>query len=464
MASVNRESIGNLHEKLTVTLEKTDYLPVFEKEVKSLSKRANIPGFRKGMVPAGMIKKMYGKELYTETVLKSAENELKNYLIDEKVDIFGQPLFLNDDESLPKMDMQQPEDYKFSFEIGLRPQVEINIPADAEATFYKVAVKPEDIEQRIESFQDQFGDLKEAEVVEGPDNVISVTISETDDEGKIKEDGFVDDTSLYVKVFTDDFQAQLQGKKKDDVLTGTLDKIIDPEKYPVIYERLKLDPKNAEEASSPVEVKITSVNTLDRAALDEEFFKKAFPSQEIKTEEEFREAVKADEQKYWDEAATNYLDHTLHHILSEIPVSLPADFLKKMLNDPEKPEPEEAIEERYPAFEQQMKWSLISEKIIEENDIKVELEELKEDIGNELRQYLSGANFPDSNDGWMDDYINRMLQDQKATQQRAEKLLTKKVFEWARKAIPVNEKEVSQEEFSKIIEEHNHKHNEEHHH
>lgn len=463
MASVNRESIGNLHEKLTVKLEKSDYLPAFEKEVRSFSKKANIPGFRKGMVPAGMIRKMYGKELFTDVVTKAAENELRTFLIEEKADIFGQPLFLNDEENLPKIEMNDPQDYEFTFEIGLRPEVKVDIPDDAAVTFYKVQVKPEDIEQRIDSFQSQFGELQEAESVASPEHIVFITIAETDDEGNVKEDGFADDTSLYVKVFTEEFQKELQGKKKDDVLTGKLHAILDPEKFPAVYEKMKLDPKNAEEAASPVQIRITAVNTLDKAPLDEELYKKAFPSKEITTEEAFRQAVAEDEQKYWDDAASNYLQHELHHILTDIPVSLPDEFLKKMINDPEHPETDEEIDARYPAFAKQLSWSLISDKIVQDHKLEVSREELREDIGNEIKQYLGGAS-PAGDDGWIDSYIDRVMEDKKQIEQRYDKLLGTKIFDWARTAVPVQEKEVSQEEFSKIVKEHNEQHSEEHQH
>ena len=115
MATVSKENIGQLHEKLTVKLEKTDYLPTFEKALKEYSKKANIPGFRKGMVPAGLIKKMYGPSLFTDEVLKSVDRELIGYLQNEKLDIFAQPLPLNDD--LGQLDVNNPLDYTFHFEV-----------------------------------------------------------------------------------------------------------------------------------------------------------------------------------------------------------------------------------------------------------------------------------------------------------------------------------------------------------
>src|SRR4026207_1566541 len=118
MATISKENIGLLNEKLTVKLEKTDYLPAFEKSLKEYSKKANIPGFRKGMVPAGLIKKMYGASLFTDEVLKSVDRELINYLQQDKMEIFAQPLPLETD--FRQLDVNNPLDYTFHFEIGMK--------------------------------------------------------------------------------------------------------------------------------------------------------------------------------------------------------------------------------------------------------------------------------------------------------------------------------------------------------
>jgi trigger factor len=123
MATVTKENIGLLHEKLTVKLEKTDYLPSFEKALKEYSKKANIPGFRKGMVPSGLIKKMYGPSLFTDEVLKTVDKELIGYLQNDKVEIFAQPLPLESD--FKQLDVNNPSDYSFEFEIGMKPEFQL---------------------------------------------------------------------------------------------------------------------------------------------------------------------------------------------------------------------------------------------------------------------------------------------------------------------------------------------------
>ena len=138
MASVTRENIGELHDKLTVKLSKDDYMPAFEKGLKDFAKKANVPGFRKGMVPAGIIKKMHGSELFADQVLRLAEKELNDYLVKENPTIFGQPLPYGE---LPNnLDFNNPGDYSFDFEIGLKPELKISDISKENFTWHGVEV------------------------------------------------------------------------------------------------------------------------------------------------------------------------------------------------------------------------------------------------------------------------------------------------------------------------------------
>src|SRR5438094_3324023 len=153
MATITKENIGLLHERLTVKLEKTDYLPSFEKALKDYSKKANIPGFRKGMVPAGLIKKMYGSSLFTDEVLRSIDRELVKYLETEKINIFAQPL--PDEINLRQLDVNSPTDYHFSFEIGLKPDFKLAHLGKTKTTRYKVKVTDEMINSEIARLQNR---------------------------------------------------------------------------------------------------------------------------------------------------------------------------------------------------------------------------------------------------------------------------------------------------------------------
>src|SRR6476646_814329 len=148
MATVIKENVGMLHDKLTLTLDKEDYLPAFEKTLKEYGKKANIPGFRKGMVPAGLIRKMYGSSLFVDEVLKVVDSEVNQYLQTEHLDIFAQPLPV--DMNLQQLDVAQPQDYNFVFEVGMKPQFQIADLASANVKQYKIDITDEMVNEEVE--------------------------------------------------------------------------------------------------------------------------------------------------------------------------------------------------------------------------------------------------------------------------------------------------------------------------
>src|ERR1017187_8960501 len=160
MATIVKENIGELHNKLTVKVSKEDYYPSFERAIKEYSKKANIPGFRKGMVPAGMVKKMYGASIFYDEVIRAVEKQIQEYLSKEKPEIFAQPLPMESDRK--NLDMSNPAEYDFPFEIGLKPQVSTDVLRSAKPTLYKVKVMPEMVEEEIEKLVTKHGDMKDA--------------------------------------------------------------------------------------------------------------------------------------------------------------------------------------------------------------------------------------------------------------------------------------------------------------
>ena len=195
MATVARENIALLNDKITIKLTKEDYLPVFEKKVKEYSKTMNVPGFRKGMVPVGMVKKMYGPSIFTDEVLKAVEKELMNYLKTEQPDIFAQPLAMESD--IRKMDFNEPADYEFGFEIGLKPAFELAPFNTANITLHKVNVTEVMLQEEVDRMLVKAGNMTEPETITDPENDLNILFTETDVAGNIIEGGLEKETSVF---------------------------------------------------------------------------------------------------------------------------------------------------------------------------------------------------------------------------------------------------------------------------
>ncbi|MEQ1796781.1 MAG: trigger factor, partial [Lacibacter sp.] len=188
--------------------------------------------------------------------------------------------------------------------------------------------------------------------------------------------------------------------------------------------------------------------------------KEAVPGKEIKTEAEFRAALEADIQAYWDKQSSNQVQHHLYHVLLEdVKMELPAGFLKKwMATSGEQAKTLDQIEAEYPTFDTQLRWTLITDRIITENKLDVTPEELRENLKQQVLGYFGGMNLADGNVEWLDQYVETLLKDEQQVDSTYRKLVTEKVFNWAEQQVKKEEKAVSAEEFIKMNEEHQHHH------
>jgi len=457
MATVTKENIGLLNDKLTVKLEKTDYLPAFEKSLKDYSKKANIPGFRKGMVPASLIKKMHGASVFTDEVLRSVDRELIKYLETEKLDIFAQPLPVEMD--IRQLDMNNPADYTFHFEVGMKPEFNLPDLSKAKTIRYKVNVTDEMINTEITRLQNRYGNMTEPENVADEEHVLNVTFTETDAAGNTIEGGIVKDNSLLVKYFSEGFRNKWIGRKNSDFEVLQLKTAFDEKEREWIISDLGLNKDDATAAHKYFKVTITKVGLLEKRELNEEFFNQLYPGQEVKTEDDFRKKISQEIGVYWDNQAKNQLQHTAYHeLLDGTKIDFPEAFLKKwMKTQGEKERTDEEAEKEFPNFINQLKWTLISDKIVKENNIEVQAEEVKSFAKQQLFGYM---NMPVSGEDqpWVENYIEKMMKDRKYVEDAYNKLQGQKIMEWAESKTNPEEKEINMEDFVKMQEEHQHHH------
>ncbi len=453
MATVARENVGLLTDKLTVKISKDDYFPTFDKKVKEYAKTANIPGFRKGMVPVGMVKKMYGGSIFTDEVLKTVEKELYNYLNTEKPDIFAQPLPLDND--VRGLDMNNPTDYEFGFEIGLKPAYALADLSKAKLTMNKVKATEAMVDEEISRMQIKGGKMTEPETIDNEENVLNILFTESDKEGNAVEAGVNKENSVIVKYLTAATQKQFMGKKVGDNVVIQLGKAFEKDKLDAFVADLGLAKEDA--ADKYFNLSIVKVGLVEKRELNEEFFKEIYPTKEIKTEAELRESLKEEIQNYWNGQSKNQLqDQLYHYLLDETNMEFPAEFLKRWLqNGGEKPKTAEEAEAEFPGFSGQLKWTLISDKLITDNKLEVGNEELREYMKVEVMRYFGTMQMGDDT-SWLESYIDRMMKDEKQVDASYRRLITEKLFTWMESQVKPKEKEVTAEELTGMM--HNHQH------
>ncbi|MBP6624551.1 MAG: trigger factor [Chitinophagaceae bacterium] len=461
MANVIQENIGLQHDKITIQLTKEDYLPSVDKALKQLSKNAAIPGFRKGMVPVGMIRKMYGQSVFTDEVLKVAGTQLENHLMEKKAEIFARPI-PSATQLQYNFDLNNPQDFVFEFEIGTRPEFEIPL-LEGSKTFpvYKVEVTEEIMQEELEKLQYKAGEMTEPESVTGEDNVLNVIFDECDADGNLVEGGIHKDNSLLVKYFTAGLQAQLMGKRNGDSLVFNLQDTFDEKLLPAILKDLSLDPADASSKDKFFKLSITKVGLVTKAEIGPEFFEKIYAGREITTEEQFKEVLKAEIQQYWDTQARTFLHNEIFEsLVHETSIQIPVEFLKRWMSvGGETYKSPEEVNKEWGTFDHQLRWQLITDKLSEMYDIDVTQSELEEAGKAQVMSYFGQyGQMPAMDPEWMDPLIKKQLADPKFRDELYHKIKTDKIFWVLEQKLNLQETEVTVEEFAKVQPSHHHHH------
>jgi trigger factor len=458
MATVTQQEVAPLHKHLNVTINKEDYLPSFEKSLKEYSKKANIPGFRKGMVPSGLIRKMYGNSLFVDEVLKTVDKEVIQFLESEKLDIFAQPLPV--DMNLGQLDVNKPTNYTFTFEVGMKPEFTPPDLSKEQVKRYQVTITPDMVNEEVDRLRSRYGNMTEPETVSNEENVLNVTLVETDASGNELEGGLRKDNSLLVKYFKESFRPNLLGKKAGDSINFSFDEAFEGKEAEWVLSDLGIDSGTGRHFN----MLLTKTGLVEPRELNEEFFTQLFQNEEIKTEEAFRQRIQDELSKQWEAESRNQLHHSLYHLLLEhTTIDLPHDFLKRWLKTQGKEEgqakTDEEVEQEFPNFLNQLKWTVITDKLVQQNQIEVTPEELRQFAKQQLLGYM-GMQTLDEEQQWVKDYIDRMMKDRKYVEDAYNRMQTQKLFDWAETKVQTIDTPVGREEFLKMNETHKHQHHE----
>jgi len=448
MATVTRENIGNLHDKITVKLSKEDYMPSFEKSLKQYAKQANVPGFRKGNVPAGMVRKMYGQSIFGDEVFRSAGKQLEDYMKEEKLAIFAQPMLIPGKEPL-KIDMNNPGEVDFDFEIGLKPEFDI-VPLKNKTalTKYKIEVSDKMIEDETDRIRRRYGKVEDQETINSKDDIIYAAYELCDADGNVAEESQkVEDTVLLEKLPAK-LQELLTGKKANDTLVVKPAAIAEGDELNAFLK----DPlkQGMEAADNYYKLTVTKVGLLVPRELDAELFAQVFPNDDIKDEAAFKEKLKGELAKEYDRIAKERLQNEIYELLvHNTSFELPVPFLKRWMKDgQEKPRSETEVEKEFPSFDHQLRWTLISDKMILDNGIQVTRDEVIDDIKTRVLSYFGME--ADDDAPWLESYMQKVLKDDKTMDETYRRLLFDRLFGWLETQFNVEEKTIGEEEFFKL--------------
>jgi trigger factor len=457
MATVTREPIGKLHDKLVVKITKEDYLPSFESALKLYGKSVNVPGFRKGNVPVGMVRKMYGQSVFLDEVLRTANRELETYLKEERPEIFAQPIALPA-EGL-KFDMNQPSEFSFEFEIGLKPEFEVTPLIDKKGaiTHYEIAVDDKMLDAEIDNLKRRAGKVENPDVLELDTDIVYADYIKVDANGNEIAGAEKHSDVVTLESMPKKLAEQLKGKKAEDTITFVpADVCSDEEIAAFMKDALKEDATSEEAKSASYKLVLTKVGRLIPRELNEDFYAEVFTNGDVKDEATFRERIREELKKQTARLGIDRLQNEIFETLvHETPIELPVAFLKNWLKKGgEKEKTDEEVEAEYSSFDHQLRWTLISDKLVREYKIEVKYDEVMADIRNRVATYFGVQAGDDTS--WLDSYLERMAKDEKAIDETYRRLLFDRLFEKIADVMEVTKAEISEEEFSKLPTAHHH--------
>lgn len=455
MPQVVREDIDNLNAVLTVSIPKDDYLPLFNTELRKYRKDARIKGFRQGKTPTGVLKKMFGKAVLGEIINKMLQEQLTDFMVNDPVEILGQPI-PSDTQEPVEFDVKDLQDYTFKFDIGLAPTFEVEgLDSDAYEK-YAVEIPAKMVEDEVQNLLQRNGDQVFPE--DGIEDKDIVTFDVIELEGdKPKENGITHEFGVLVERMEDDMKkAVLKMKLGDELKLNPFQLEKDTtEKY---VRKYFLGLEETEEGAEEVAVgdqfqaEITKISRVNKAELNQDFFDKVFGPEQVSSEEEFKAKLSENMSKTYDSQAEALLFRDIQQrLLDSNELALPEDFLKRWLAMSNENVSPEVLDKEFPAFANNLRWTLIRSKLNKAFEIEVSPEEVKESFKNKIRGYFGGAGVTPDMESMVESMAERMLQDEKQVNEIYEEVSSNKFFEAVVEKVAVTDKSISIEDFQAVI-------------
>lgn len=437
--NITKENVDALNAVVKVDIVAEDYQPKVTQVLQDYRKKADIPGFRKGHVPMGMVKKQYGKSVMIDEVNKLLQETLNKFLTEEKLDILGNPL--------PKVQEDfswDAESFSFEFELGLAPEFDVDLSAKKKITQYNIVADDALIDKEVENLQARYGKMNAVDVVAENSNVTGTFVNE---EKEINKKSSVALADIKGKVNLKKFV----GAKVGDVLKLKAKNLFNEEHK--LQGALGVSQDQINGLDIPLTFTIEEITETELADLDQELFDKLFPNGDVKTVTELRDRIKEDaEKQFQTQADQQLLNAITEYLVENTTFNLPAEFLQKWLATAgEKEMTSEEAAEEYAKSEKGLRYQLIEGKIMKDNDIKLDYAELVEYAKGFIRTQMAQFGNMNPEEKELDDIAGRILSNQDEAKRLQEQLISHKLLTFYKENITFKTKEVSYENFIKEV-------------
>ncbi len=444
---VVRKDIDKLNAEITIKIAEADYKDKVDASLRNYRKQAKMPGFRPGKVPMGMVKKMVGNSILVEEINRVLSDSIYKYIGDNKIEILGNPMPKADEQAI---DWDAQKEFEFTYELGLAPEVKVSLSEKDKFDKYKVKISDKMLNEQITEMAKRYGKMIETDSSEKGDMLYGKF--EQLEKGKIKEEGISKETVLNISTIDKEKdQKPFIGVKVGDVIKCKPQKMASAN-YVAAW--LGIDEKYIKDISSDFQFTVQKIHRTEPAELNQDFFDKLYGKDVIKSEEELKDKIKSEMEKSFEQNAEQLFERDVQdYLIKKAKLNLPDEFMKRWLETAnEKPITKEQIEEEYDQYATGLKWQLIENKLIKENNIEVAKEEVVEHTKNMIRQQLAGMGQGMMEDEEMTETANRVLQNQDEARRLYEQVYQLKLRDFYNSTVKLKEKEISYDDFVKLAE------------
>ena len=447
---VSFENPDKINGLLTITVEEDDYKSEVEKTLKDYRKKANVPGFRPGQVPMGMIKRQFGSAVKMDAVNKIVGEQINKYIADNKINMLGQPLA---SEAQQPQDLEKEAPYTFIFDIAVAPEFDIELTAKDKIDYYDITVDDALIDRQVEMFASRLG--KNADVEEYADgDVVKGDLRELDEKGNTKENGLTVEAAMvmpeYIKAVAQ--KKLFQGAKVGDVITFNPRKAY-KDRDAELASLLKVGKDKLAEHEGDFSYQITNIQRFENHPVDQELFDQTFGKGQVKDEKEFRAKIAEGLKKQLEmDSDYKFLQDVRKYAEEKVgQLTYPDALLKRVMKENNKEKDQEFIDKNYEASIRELTWSLIRNKLSEKAQVKVNDDDVRNAARETARVQFAQYGMNNVPDEYVNNYADQLLKKQESVQQFVDRAVDLKLIEAIKKVVKLNKKSISLDDFNKMM-------------
>ncbi|KXK38913.1 MAG: trigger factor [Saprospiraceae bacterium] len=447
-----RKDADALNTTLEITLEPKDFSTKLDSEIKKYTSKVQIKGFRKGKTPASVIKKMYGKSILSDVINETLQDALFGYIDDNDIKYLGQPLPHREENLVLNLDVNNLQEYKFSFDIGLSPKFEIaGISADDHYTLYDIIIDDKLVDDEVMAMQRRMGKNEDVEGDIQMNDILYLEAEEMQD-GKVKDDGFKTNFNVLVELVHDkDIQKQFLGSKAGDSIVADVYKLENKDRDYI--DKYLLKKPTDVEAGDDYELTITKVSRNVPAELNEDLFNLT-GEEDVKDEASFRAFIRKDLKAFFDQQAKQYMNREIMDALMDnTEVPLPESFLKRYLKETNESVTDDVLSKEFDIFAKNMKWTLIKSDIARRFEIVVDENDIRRQLEMSVLSYM--RNYGINDYSIIAGTVDKLMEDKERVNAAYEEVLADKIFVKIDEVVAKDSKSISREDFEAKVKEMN---------